>query len=732
MNSWLSTMLSAIRGSNQAARKTGRRGNAGRRRRAGLILERLEQRTLLAGTTQFTHSFTVLEDLTGDGITPDDPVAPDWQIAYARTVFEQPFSALCDTLEPVFTETTIVVANGDPVVDSVTSKVFSCPITDLATGKIIGFTDVPVTLQMIGHRILQLNEPGWSPSSEERKEESPESCSDPDASPVLFSLPRPCVTATRQAWVECSAVAAVVAERCGAAIASARGAQGPQCPPGRFIVNDTRDLVDDDRINPRTGLKENDGKCDVDLVTRGQQCTLRAAIENVNKYGSRSPKASIRFKPEITLLEPTKELPTIRFPVAIDGLEGRSARVVISGKQILGISADGLRPLRIRIEGSGIEVGSSQTIVGGVSSGAGNVISSHDNGIFVSPRGGLGPVAGTQILGNRIGTNKDGNCTLDSQQQCASGNFFSGIDLINAADTIIGGAPLDPTECDGACNIISGNGSGIKVTQSVRTQILGNFIGTQSDGSSALGNYLRGVNITGTRDVVSDTRVESNRIAFNLTAIRVVEGLSIAILGNSIFSNVLMGIDLIPGNVPGVTPNDEAIPPDGDKGPNNLQNFPTDLTVSGRTISGRLLSTPGQTFRIDLFTSDQCSNENPQGFLFIGSTRRAIKTDKDTGAAEFTFIIPIGQPIGAFLTATATEARGGNTSEFSACFPVPAGRSIRSRLEEQPEHPGPLAIQHMPGESSTRSALTPTAIDDWLDSKSENDPAVRRIRFRQL
>ncbi len=73
------------------------------------------------------------------------------------------------------------------------------------------------------------------------------------------------------------------------------------------------------------------------------------------------------------------------------------------------------------------------------------------------------------------------------------------------------------------------------------------------------------------------------------------------ILGNSIFANAVLGIDL--GN-DGPTPNTPGGP---HSGPNHLQNFPVlnsaTSNSSGTTITGTLNSTPNTTFRVEFFSS---------------------------------------------------------------------------------------------------------------------------------
>jgi titin len=129
--------------------------------------------------------------------------------------------------------------------------------------------------------------------------------------------------------------------------------------------------------------------------------------------------------------------------------------------------------------------GTSGNTIGGVSSGAGNVVS--DNVVGVA----LWGVMDNDVLGNSIGTDVTG--TLDL------GNSLSGLWVGCDADVCttfsdsndVGGiAP-------GAGNLISGNGEqGILINESsTGIRVLGNRIGTDITGTWSLGNTEEGVSI---------------------------------------------------------------------------------------------------------------------------------------------------------------------------------------------------------------------------------------------
>ena len=129
----------------------------------------------------------------------------------------------------------------------------------------------------------------------------------------------------------------------------------------------------------------------------------------------------------------------------------------------------------------GVGANASNTVIGGITPDAGNLISG--NGAAGVQLAGVGwGVTGNVVQGNFIGSDITGTVTL------ANGSF--GVSVFNNANTMIGG--LTP----GAGNVISGNNSnGIHIGGAPETVVQGNFIGTDVTGISDLGNGFHGVRI---------------------------------------------------------------------------------------------------------------------------------------------------------------------------------------------------------------------------------------------
>ncbi len=202
--------------------------------------------------------------------------------------------------------------------------------------------------------------------------------------------------------------------------------------------------------------------------------------------------------------------------------------------------------------------------------------------------------------------------------------------------------------------------------------IQGNKIGTDVTGTLAIPNSVDGISIVsspaggitigGTDPGDGNTIANSGRYGVYVNS-----GTGpCSILGNSIFANGNLGINLngAPDGFFGpVTAND---PGDSDTGPNGLQNNPV-LGFAGpagsqTVVVGSLNSTPNTTFRLEIFANDAA---DPSGFgegqTFLGFTN--VTTD-GAGDAAFTATLPGTVSIGQFVSATATDPAG-NTSEFS-------------------------------------------------------------------
>jgi CSLREA domain-containing protein len=307
------------------------------------------------------------------------------------------------------------------------------------------------------------------------------------------------------------------------------------------------------------------------------------------------------------------------------------------------------------------------------SSAVGNAL----NGIIVSNSTGntIGPgnvVSGNGTNGVRLRTGASGNVVrgnsigVDAGIAFAIPNLAEGVQVNDGAlNNTIGGPGVDR-------NVISGNASNGVLFADATTagnELRGNFIGTNATASAALPNGSNGVAVqagSSGNTVGGTVAGTKNVIAFNAgRGVFVESGTGNAILGNTISYNGGLGIDLGPV---GVTPND---PLDPDPGANLLQNFPILSSIvlgPGSTeIHGSLNSLASTGFRIEFAANIVCdaSGYGP-GQRPLGASD--VTTDVG-GNASFVATLPAGAN-GPWITATATDPAG-NTSEFSACLPVP-------------------------------------------------------------
>ena len=380
--------------------------------------------------------------------------------------------------------------------------------------------------------------------------------------------------------------------------------QGTDCDIGAYEFDIVVNSPDD----------TDDGACTV------AHCSLREAIDAANANAGTDTIAFDIPGAGPHTIQPSSELPTITDPVIIDGYTqpGASPNTNDPG---LGLNT----VLMIELDGTNAGGAHGLNITAGSSTVKGLVINRFaGNGIWLAADGG------NVVEGNFLGTDITGATAL--------GNGQNGVIVIDSAGNTIGG----PTPA--ARNLLSGNAfNGVVILFSSATDnlVIGNLIGTDITGTTALGNVFWGVDIEGAHSntIGGTTAGERNVISgnghFGLAIVNdatgnLVQGNFVGTdrtgangLGNSrsgiwieqASGNVIGGTDPLAGNAVafngdeggvhvrsgtgnailgnstfsntgwgidlepnGVTAND---PDDADAGPNNLQNFPD---ISSATI----------------------------------------------------------------------------------------------------------------------------------------------------
>lgn len=456
-----------------------------------------------------------------------------------------------------------------------------------------------------------------------------------------------------------------------------------------------------------------DGLCDAS-VNAGEQCSLRAAIEELNAQGAGSSLHRIEFdlsgSGPITIT-PGSALPVITVPMEIDGTTQTGASCP---------SGNAPATLMIVLDGSAAGAGASGLALGPGSEGSairglaignfdanGLVLNSDENKVRCNHLGlgtdGISAMgngrAGVLIMGNN---NTIGGAHFASQRNVIADNDEFGLVINSQADRNLIANNFIGTTADGltavgdqngglyvagddnqigiteaAANVISGNdGNGITLDQANDNIIMGNIIGMARDRLTVLPNTGNGVAIRGD---ASDNRIgrgdlpvqAADSIYSNLIAHNGRDGIVLTeangayprqngISQNAIFNNAGLGIDL--GN-DGPDVNDAG---DGDTGENEKQNYPQLASASNSPVISVTLESQSNTmYTIELFRNLTCdATGHGEGQQYL---RTAQVTTDGAGQAAFTvnligFVAP-----GNGITAVATDSVG-NSSEFSNCL----------------------------------------------------------------
>ncbi|HET6261593.1 MAG TPA: S-layer homology domain-containing protein, partial [Chloroflexia bacterium] len=364
---------------------------------------------------------------------------------------------------------------------------------------------------------------------------------------------------------------------------------------------------------------------------------------------------------------------------------------------------------------------------GGSAPGAGNLISGNSSsGIGLD---GSRAMSNT-IQGNYIGTDISGTADL--------GNATDGVIIVGSVNDIVGGTQ------PGAGNLISGNGgAGIFLLTYGAATIQGNHIGTNISGTAPLGNGSNGVVLADCADCVIGAQTTGgaggNTIAYNgAVGIAVGEGnTGNSFLSNSIHSNgplnattgysLGLGIDLVElgadGDIFGVTPNDTEDP---DTGANDLQNYPviTSTNNNTRIVVGTLNSRPLMTYTLEIFSNSQCDTSGyGEGQTYLGSATAVTGAD---GNALWASKPLAGYTPGEYLTTTATDEEG-STSEFSACYLVPANNTPTSTSTQTST--GTPTKSSTQVATATATATASTAAGTSTSTANTATPTVCSVSF---
>ncbi len=440
---------------------------------------------------------------------------------------------------------------------------------------------------------------------------------------------------------------------------------------------------------------------------------VTAGVWTISPAAGTSPPISTTMTIDATTQTGWTSTPVVSFNAAGLG-SGPAVSITGSGVVLKGLNVRGSPGVGISVAGANATISycfvgtnaagtaASANAAQGVTISASGVTLDHN---LISGNGADGIIVGAAdaiIVDNYIGTTVTGNAALANGQE--------GIELTNGTNTVIG--------TTGHGNVISGNSSaGINGWSGTNTgvKIQGNKIGVGADGTTAVGNGAGntegGITLRGTNTswLIGGTAAgEGNTIANNTgdgVMLVTVNGTSndIAVLGNSIYANTGLGIDLADN---GVTVNDSG---DADSGSNDLLNQPMireiGLSAGSLTVTYRV-DAPAGTYRTEFYTN---TSADPTGYGEAQTFAGSASITHPGGAATYTasFAGAANAIVTASLTENPTPTTWGATSELSQA--VTAGVTVSGTVYEDVDGDGAVS-----DDGAARSG-----VDVWLFAEKD-------------
>jgi hypothetical protein len=227
-----------------------------------------------------------------------------------------------------------------------------------------------------------------------------------------------------------------------------------------------------------------DDRCDVNAFGTGDQCSLRAAIEQANRIpGADAINFNIPddFGTGVHTINvgtgDLGSLPAVTEQVSINGYTQPGA-----SPNTLAVGDDA--KLKVELNGTNAGFASNGLILDASNSTVKGLAINRfdsDNILIIGD--------GNKIQGNFVGTDPTGTTS-------SSDDSVEGVKVVSGFNNVIGGATRD------ARNIISGNRQGVIVSNGSNNSIQGNYIGTDKSGKLSLGNVLSGVSILSSNNTV--------------------------------------------------------------------------------------------------------------------------------------------------------------------------------------------------------------------------------------